>query len=87
MVGERVPRDALVRVLNTVEERNAVSPASEAVMLLAFGLGLSQTEFTASYQPVIEGRALRCSHGQLVPNIGALPAIVCNVVENRIRSA
>ena len=80
-------RDALVRVLHTVEERNAVSPANEAVMLLAFGLGLSQTEFKASYEPVVGGRQLRCSKGQLVPNINALPAIVCNVVENRIRGA
>ena len=80
-------RDALVRVLHTVEERNAVSPANEAVMLLAFGLGLSQTEFKASYEPVVGNRQLRCSKGQLVPNIGALPAIVCNVIESRIRSA
>ena len=80
-------RDALVRVLHTVEERNAVSPANEAVMLLAFGLGLSQTEFKASYEPVVGNRRLRCSKGQLVPNIGALPAIVCREVEGRIRSA
>ena len=80
-------RDALVRVLHNVEERNAVSPTNEAVMVLAFGLGLSQTEFKASYEPVVGSRQLRCSKGQLVPNIGALPAIVCNVVESRIRSA
>ena len=80
-------RDALVRVLHTVEERNAVSPANEAVMLLAVGLGLSQTEFKASYEPVVGSRQLRCSKGQLVPNINALPAIVCNVVEDRIRGA
>lgn len=80
-------RDALVRVLHTVEERNAVSPTNETVMLLAFGLGLSQTEFKASYEPIVGNRQLRCSKGQLVPNISALPAIVCNVIERRIRSA
>ncbi len=80
-------RDALVRVLHTIEERNAVSPTNEAVMLLAFGLGLSKTEFKASYEPTVGNRQLRCSKGQLVPNISALPAIVCNVIESRIRSA
>ncbi len=80
-------RESLVRVLHTVEERNAVSPAGEAVMLLAFGLGLSEAEFKASYEPVVNSVPLRCSRGQLVPNIEALPAIICNAVESRIRNA
>lgn len=80
-------RPALTRLLLEVEERNLTLPAAERVRVVAFGVGLAEEEFKASYEPSIEGHPLRCSSGRLVPNVEALPSIVCRAVEERIRQA
>ena len=45
------------------------------------------SEFNASYQPEIDGQPIQCSAGKLVPNLEALPTIVCDAVDLRIRTA
>jgi hypothetical protein len=56
-------------------------------MVLAFGLGLAEIEFNLSYAPDVDGQAIQCSSGRLVPNLEALPTIVCDAVDLRIRTA
>jgi hypothetical protein len=56
-------------------------------MVLAFGLGLAEAEFNASYQPEVDGLPIQCSAGRLVPNVDVLPTIVCDAVDRRIRTA
>jgi len=80
-------RPALTAQLIEIEQRNQVVPANESVMVLAFGLGLAEEEFNASYQPVWEGTPIRCASGQLVRTVEALPTIVCDAVDWRIRTA
>ncbi len=80
-------RRVLTDRLLEIEQRNQFIPARERLMVLAFGLGLAETEFNASYQPEIDGQPIQCSVGRLVPNVDALPAIVCDAVDRRIRSA
>ena len=80
-------RPALTRLLVDMEERNYGMPVSERVKVLAFGVGLAEEEFKASYQPSIDGRPLRSASGELVPDVEALPGIVCRAIEARIREA
>jgi hypothetical protein len=80
-------RQALTERLLEIERRNQVVPRNERLMLLAFGVGLAEEEFMASYQPEIDGQAIQCSTGQLVRTVEALPAIVCDRVDHRIRTA
>jgi len=80
-------RPALTRLLLEVEERNAGLPVGERVKVLAFEVGRAEEEFKASYEPEVEGRPLRCSSACLVPDVEALPAVVCRAVEQRIRQA
>src|SRR5207253_4500423 len=79
-------RPALVDALVGIEERNTVKPPRERLGLLAFGVGLAEGEFKASYEPVVEGLPISCSRGTLVPKIDALPEIICHTVERRILS-
>ncbi|HZQ97708.1 MAG TPA: vWA domain-containing protein [Chloroflexota bacterium] len=79
-------RAALVDALVGIEERNAVRPPRERLRLLAFGVGLAEVEFKASYEPVIDDLPISCSRGTLVPKIDALPDIICRAVEERILS-
>ena len=80
-------RPALTKLLVDMEERNYGMPVSERIKVLAFGVGLAEEEFRASYQPSVEGRPLRSASGELVPDVEALPGIVCRAVEARIREA
>jgi hypothetical protein len=80
-------RPALTERLVDLEERNQVVPSREGLMVLAFGLGLAENEFNASYQPAIDDQPIQCSAGRLVPNLEALPTIVCDAVDRRIRTA
>jgi hypothetical protein len=77
----------LTERLVEIEQRNQYQPARERLMVLAFGLGLAEREFNASYQPEIDGQVIQCSAGRLVPNVEALPTIVCDAVDRRIRGA
>jgi hypothetical protein len=79
-------RAALMDALAGIEERNAVRPPRERLRLLAFGVGLAEVEFKASYEPVIDDLPISCSRGTLVPKIDALPDIICRAVEERILS-
>lgn len=79
-------RPALVDALLEIEERNQIRPPRERVGLLAFGVGLAEGEFKASYEPLVDGAPIACSRGTLVPKIDALPDIICRVVERRILS-
>ncbi|HEY3110672.1 MAG TPA: hypothetical protein VGL23_18080, partial [Chloroflexota bacterium] len=79
-------RPALVDGLVGIEERNTVRPPRERLGLLAFGVGLAEGEFKASYEPVVEGAPIACSRGTLVPKIDALPEIICQTIERRILS-
>jgi hypothetical protein len=79
-------RRLLTDRLLAIEQRNQFVPARERLMVLAFGLGLAEAEFNASYQPEDDGLPIQCSAGRLVPNLDALPAIVCDAVDRRIRS-
>jgi hypothetical protein len=79
-------RPALVDVLTTIQERNELVSPSEQLAVLAFGLGLAEGEFKASYEPLIDGAPIACSRGTLVPRIDALPDIVCRAIERRILS-
>jgi hypothetical protein len=79
-------RPALVDALIGIEERNTVQPARERLGLLAFGVGLAEGEFKASYEPVVDGAPVACSRGTLVPKIDALPEIICQTIERRILS-
>ena len=80
-------RPALTAQLIEIEQRNQVVPANESLMVLAFGLGLAEEEFNASYQPEWDDTPIRCASGQLVKTIEALPTIVCDTVDWRIRTA
>ena len=80
-------RPALTAQLIEIEQRNQVVPANESLMVLAFGLGLAEEEFNASYQPEWEDSPIRCASGQLVKTIESLPTIVCDTVDWRIRTA
>ncbi len=80
-------RPLLTDRLLEIEQRNQVVPPGERLMVLAFGLGLAEAEFNASYQPEIDGQPIQCSAGRLVPNLEALPTIVCDAVDRRIRTA
>ncbi len=80
-------RGLLTERLLEIEQRNQFVPPRERLMVLAFGLGLAESEFNASYQPEIDGQAIQCSSGRLVPNVDSLPAIVCDAVDLRIRTA
>lgn len=80
-------RPALTALLLEIEQRNQFLPPNERLMIIAFGLGLAQEEFNLSYQPPVEGDPITCSAGHLVPTIEALPAIVCDAVDARIRNA
>lgn len=77
-------RPALVDALLEIEERNAVRAPRERLRLLAFGVGLAEGEFKASYEPVVDDAPISCSRGTLVPKIDALPDIICRAVEERI---
>lgn len=77
-------RPALVDALLGIEERNAVRPPRERLRLLAFGVGLAEGEFKASYEPIVDDAPISCSRGTLVPKIDALPDIICRAVEERI---
>jgi hypothetical protein len=80
-------RGLLTDRLVEIEHRNAYLPQRERLMVLAFGLGLAEDEFNLSYQPDVDGQAIQCSSGRLVPNLDALPTIVCDAVDHRIRTA
>ena len=79
-------RPALVDALVGIEERNTVQPPRERLGLLAFGVGLAEGEFKASYEPVVDDAPVSCSRGTLVPKVEALPEIICQTVERRILS-
>ena len=79
-------RPALVDALLEIEERNGLRAPRERLRLLAFGVGLAEGEFKASYEPVVDEAPISCSHGTLVPKIEALPDIICRAVEERILS-
>jgi hypothetical protein len=79
-------RPALVDALMGIEERNQIRAPRERLGLLAFGVGLAEGEFKASYEPVVDGAPVACSRGMLVPKIDALPDIICRAVERRILS-
>jgi hypothetical protein len=85
--GVSSDRPALTRLLWEVEERNSALPVGEQIRVLAFGVGLAEEEFRASYEPDVEGQPIRCSAGFLVPKVDALPTIICRAVEDRIRTA
>lgn len=89
MVTDGVSSDriALTERLVDLERRNLVVPPSERLQVLAFGLGLAEDEFNLSYQPEVDGQPIQCSSGKLVPNVDALPTIVCDAVDKRIRAA
>jgi hypothetical protein len=80
-------RSLLTERLVEIEHRNAYVPPRERLMVLAFGLGLAEDEFNLSYAPDVDGQAIQCSSGKLVPNLEALPTIVCDAVDLRIRTA
>jgi hypothetical protein len=80
-------RASLTDRLLQIEQRNQYLPTRERLMVLAFGLGLAESEFNASYQPDIDGQPIQCSAGRLVPNVDALAAIVCDAVDFRIRNS
>lgn len=80
-------RAALTERLLDLEQRNLVVPPGERLQLLAFGLGLAEDEFNLSYEPDVDGQPIQCSSGKLVPNVDALPTIVCDAVDRRIRVA
>nr|AFK79177.1 two component transcriptional regulator [uncultured bacterium F25-01] len=80
-------RGQLTDRLVEIEHRNAYLPQRERLMVLAFGLGLAENEFNLSYQPDVDGQSIQCSSGRLVPNLEALPTIVCDAVDHRIRTA
>jgi hypothetical protein len=80
-------RGLLTDRLVEIEHRNAYLLPRERLMVLAFGLGLAEDEFNLSYAPDVDGQAIQCSSGRLVPNLEALPAIVCDAVDRRIRTA
>jgi len=79
-------RPALVDGLVGIEERNRLRSPRDRLGLLAFGVGLAEGEFKASYEPVVDGLPVACSRGTLVPKIDALPDIICRTVERRILS-
>ena len=56
-------------------------------MVVAFGLGLAEEEFSLSYEPLLDGEPVPCSSARLVPTIDDLPEIVCEAVDWRIRTA
>jgi hypothetical protein len=80
-------RSLLTDRLVEIEHRNAYLPQRERLMVLAFGLGLAEDEFNLSYSPDVDGQTIQCSSGRLVPNLEALPTIVCDAVDHRIRTA
>jgi len=86
MVTDGISSDrvALVDVLTGIEERNSVRAVRDRLGLLAFGVGLAEGEFRASYEPHIEGAPISCASGLLVPNIDALPPLICQAIERRI---
>lgn len=79
-------RAALVDMLVAIDERNSVVPPHERLSVLAFGVGLAEAEFKASYEPVVNGAPVACARGHLVPDIEALPGIICQALEERIRA-
>jgi hypothetical protein len=79
-------RPALVDGLVGIEERNRLRSPRDRLGLLAFGVGLAEGEFKASYEPVVDGAPVACSRGTLVPKVDALPDIICRAVERRILS-
>ncbi|HVC33952.1 MAG TPA: hypothetical protein VNL16_10620 [Chloroflexota bacterium] len=89
MVTDGISSDrlALTERLLEIERHNQVVPRNERLMLLAFGVGLAEDEFKASYQPEIDGQPIPCSTGQLVRTVESLPMIVCDSVDRRIRTA
>ncbi|MBI2940306.1 MAG: VWA domain-containing protein, partial [Chloroflexi bacterium] len=80
-------RSELWSTLGEIETRNELVPVGERLQVLAFGVGLAEQEFRASYEPVVHGHRLRCSRGRPVRDFDLLPAIVCDVLEERIRTA
>ncbi|MGH2460343.1 MAG: vWA domain-containing protein, partial [Chloroflexota bacterium] len=80
-------RQALTERLVEIERRNQVVPRNQRLMLLAFGVGLAEDEFRLSYQPRVDDQPIQCSTGQLVRTVEALPTIVCDSVDRRIRTA
>lgn len=80
-------RQALTERLLEIERRNQVVPRNERLMVLAFGVGLAEEEFRLSYQPEVDGQPIQCSTGKLVRTVEALPTIVCDSVDRRIRTA
>ncbi|MCL4499629.1 MAG: VWA domain-containing protein [Chloroflexi bacterium] len=80
-------RPTLTERLVEIEQRNQVVPTNEGLMVLAFGLGLAEEEFNRSYQPDVDGAQVRSSRGTLVRTVEALPTIVCDAVDWRIRTA
>lgn len=77
-------REALVDAIVGIDERNRPRPPATQLALLAFGVGLAEGQFKASYEPSLDGATVACSRGTLVPRIEALPDIICRAVERRI---
>ena len=77
----------LRRVLIDLDRKNRHGSEEQRMKVLAFGVGVAESEFYEAYQPTVNGRRLNSCYGVLVEDIEMLPMQVGDAIDQRIRYA
>ena len=77
----------LRRALIDLDRKNRNSSEQQRMKVLAFGVGVVESEFQQAYQPRLSGKSLGSCAGVVVDKLEMLPVYVREAVDQRIRYA
>ena len=77
----------LRRALIDLDRKNRNSSEQQRMKVLAFGVGVVESEFQQAYQPRVSGKSLGSCSGVVVDKLEMLPVYVREAVDQRIRYA
>ena len=77
----------LRRALIDLDRKNRNSSEQQRMKVLAFGVGVVESEFQQAYQPKLSGKRLSSCSGVVVEDLKMLPVYVREAVDQRIRYA
>ncbi|MCY3800313.1 MAG: VWA domain-containing protein [Chloroflexi bacterium] len=77
----------LRRALIDLDRKNRNSSEQQRMKVLAFGVGVVESEFQQAYQPKLSGKRLGSCSGVVVEDLKMLPVYVREAVDQRIRYA